>query len=241
VTRLLEGQKGVILGVANKRSIAWSCAKSLTEHGMRLAFTYPNERMQKSVAALAAECEGSIVLPCDVTVPEQIDEAFEAIGNEFGTLDTVMHSVAFAKREELEGNFFNTSKEGYQIAHEISAYSLTAVARAGGRELQRDGHRQGRPRSLGALPGPRPRPPRHPRQRDLCRPDPHPVRLGHLGLQPDPRPHRLARAPAPQHHRGRSRRRRRLPGEQAFLASKLSRGVTGTTMYVDAGYHIMGV
>ena len=86
VTQLLEGQKGVILGVANKRSIAWSCAKSLSEHGMRLAFTYPNERMQKSVAALAAECEGSLVLPCDVTVPEQV-EALAAEAAELGAID----------------------------------------------------------------------------------------------------------------------------------------------------------
>lgn len=257
VTRLLEGQKGVILGVANKRSIAWSCAKSLTEHGMRLAFTYPNERMHKSVAALAAECEGSIVLPCDVTVPEQIDEAFDAIGKEFGTLDTVMHSVAFAKREELEGNFFNTSKEGYQIAHEISAYSLTAVARRALPLMEETG---GSIMTLTYIGSERvvenynvmgiAKAALEASVRYLAHDlGPHGIRVNAISAGPirtlsasgisgfnQILDHIASRAPL----------RRNITADEvgdvaAFLASKLSRGVTGTTMYVDAGYHIMGV
>ena len=129
VTQSLEGRTGIILGVANKRSIAWACASSLAREGMRLCFTYMGERMEEKVRELAEECPGSIVLECDVTQPEQIDRVFESIKEEFGFLDTVVHAVAFAKREELKGDFYETSKDGYMIAHEVSAYSLTAVAR----------------------------------------------------------------------------------------------------------------
>lgn len=128
--RLLEGKTGVILGVANKRSIAWGCARSLANAGMRLAFTYTGDRLKDSVIKLSQECEGSIVLPCDVTKPEEIASAFAQIGDEFGGLDSIVHAIAYAKREELQGNFFDTSKDGYMLAHEVSAYSLTAVTRA---------------------------------------------------------------------------------------------------------------
>ena len=128
--RLLEGKTGVILGVANKRSIAWGCARSLADAGMRLAFTYAGERLEGAVKKLSEECDGSICLPCDVTKKEEIEDTFAAIGEEFGGLDSLVHAIAYAKREELQGDFFNTSKEGYMLAHEISAYSLTAVTRA---------------------------------------------------------------------------------------------------------------
>ena len=96
---------GIILGVANKRSIAWACAKSLSREGMRLAFTYIGERMEKSVRALAEECPGSIVLPCDVTKPEEIDNAFEQIGDEFGYLDAVVHAGSDVRFGLLAGRF----------------------------------------------------------------------------------------------------------------------------------------
>ncbi len=127
--RLLEGKTGVILGVANKRSIAWACARSLSDAGMRLVFTYAGERLAASVTKLAEEIPGSLVLPCDVTHPEEIDALFERVGEEFGGLDTLVHAIAFARREELRGDFYHTSKEGYMLAHEVSAYSLTACAR----------------------------------------------------------------------------------------------------------------
>ena len=126
---LLEGKTGIIFGVANKRSIAWGCAKSLAQAGMRLAFTYVGERLEKSVRNLAETIPGSLVLPCDVTKPEQIDGVFETVSEEFGFLDTVVHAIAFAKREELQGDFYHTSKDGYMLALEVSAYSLTAISR----------------------------------------------------------------------------------------------------------------
>jgi enoyl-[acyl-carrier protein] reductase I len=129
VTLSLEGKTGVIFGVANKRSIAWACARSLADGGMRLAVTFANERLEKGVRELAAELPGSIVLPCDVTKSEQVDGVMDAIKREFGSLDSLIHAIAFAKREELEGDFFNTSKEGYMLAHEVSAYSLTEITR----------------------------------------------------------------------------------------------------------------
>ena len=125
----LEGKTGVIFGVANKRSIAWACARSLADAGMRLVVTYANERLEKSVRELSSELSGSVVLPCDVTKPDQIDGVFDAIKRELGGLDSVIHAVAFARREELEGDFFHTSKEGYMLAHEVSAYSLTEITR----------------------------------------------------------------------------------------------------------------
>ncbi|HPF15396.1 MAG: enoyl-ACP reductase [Planctomycetes bacterium] len=128
--RILEGKTGVVFGVANKRSLAWACARSLSDAGMRLAFTYLGDRLEKTVRQLAAELPNSIVLPCDVTQPEQVTEVFEAIGKEFGHLDTVLHAIAFARKEELQGDFYHTTKEGYMLAHEVSAYSLTEITRA---------------------------------------------------------------------------------------------------------------
>jgi enoyl-[acyl-carrier protein] reductase I len=118
-----------VFGVANKRSIAWACARSLSDAGMRLCLTYAGERLEESVRELAAELPRSVVLPCDVTVPEQIDGVFARLQGEFGGLDTIVHAIAFAKREELEGDFFHTSKAGYMLAHEVSAYSLTEITR----------------------------------------------------------------------------------------------------------------
>lgn len=126
---LLAGQTGIIFGVAHKSSIAWAIAQALTEAGMRLAFTYQGERLEKNVRQLAEPLEGSLILPCDVTDDAQLDAVFEAVGNEFGELNTLVHSVAFAPKEDLQGEFVNTSREGFALSHDISAYSLTAMAK----------------------------------------------------------------------------------------------------------------
>jgi enoyl-[acyl-carrier protein] reductase I len=130
--KLLAGKTGVIFGVANKRSIAWACAQSAAREGMRLAFTYMGERMEKSVRELSAEMPGSLCLSCDVTQPETIDEVFRIVQAEFGGLDFLLHGVAFAKREELIGDFFNTSREGYMLAHEATRYRPTRSPRSRG-------------------------------------------------------------------------------------------------------------
>ena len=97
---------------------------------MRLAFTYLGDRLESAVRNLAAELPDSIVLPCDVTDPAQVQAVFDKLKQEFGHLDTVLHAIAFAKRDELQGDFYHTTKEGYMLAHEVSAYSLTEVTRA---------------------------------------------------------------------------------------------------------------
>ena len=126
---MLEGRTGLILGVANKRSVAWACAKALRREGMELALTYANERLEGSVRKLAEELEVEVVLPCDVTRPDEIDALVDGVGERFGKLECFVHGVAFAKREELAGTYLDVSREGYQIAQEVSAYSLPAVAR----------------------------------------------------------------------------------------------------------------
>lgn len=128
--KLLEGKKGLIVGVANKRSIAWAVAQTLADAGMELAFTYQGERLERSVRKLTDDLDGDPPLyPLDVTSDEQIDDLFEQLGRDFGTLDTLVHSVAFAPKEDLEKDLLYTSREGFSLAHDISAYSLIALTR----------------------------------------------------------------------------------------------------------------
>ncbi|HKS23353.1 MAG TPA: enoyl-ACP reductase [Thermoanaerobaculia bacterium] len=127
---LLEGKTGLIFGVANKRSIAWAIAQALAREGMRLAFTYQGERLKESVEALSSTMSDAVLLPCDVTSDTEIDSVFAEVDAKFGRLDALVHSVAFAPREDLEGDFHKTSREGYKTAHDISAYSLVGLTRA---------------------------------------------------------------------------------------------------------------
>jgi enoyl-[acyl-carrier protein] reductase I len=127
---LLADTTGLVMGVANKRSIAWGIAQALSAAGMRLAFTYQGDRLKENVAELAATLPGSLILPCDVQSDAEIAAVFESLGREFGRLHALVHSLAYAPREALEGEFVNTSREDFRTAHEISAYSLVAVTRA---------------------------------------------------------------------------------------------------------------
>ena len=127
---MLENEFGIIFGVANKRSIAWATAQALSEAGARLAFTYQGERLKENVESLTQDMAGSLILPCDVTKPEEVDATFKRVREEFGRLDFLVHSIAYAPKEELEGAFVDTSREGFQIALEVSAYSLASLARA---------------------------------------------------------------------------------------------------------------
>ncbi len=126
---LLEGRKVLIVGVANKRSIAWSIAEALHREGARLAFNYQGERLEENVRSLAANLSGSFVHPCDVTKDDEVGALFKGIEREFGGLDALVHCVAFANREDLEAGFVTTSREGFRTALDVSAYSLTALAR----------------------------------------------------------------------------------------------------------------
>lgn len=126
---LLQGKKGLIVGVANKRSIAWAIAQAAHREGAQLAFTYQGERLKAGVEELAKSLGGSPPLfDCDVTNNAQLDSVFQQIGGSFGKFDFLVHSVAFAKREELEGEFLPTSRDGFALALDVSAYSLVALA-----------------------------------------------------------------------------------------------------------------
>jgi len=119
----------VIFGVANKRSIAWAIAQKLQQAGWRLAITYQNERLAQEAKGLIDELPGATGFMCDVSHDEQIAKLFEELKTKYGTLQGVVHSVAFAPAAELNGEFLNTTREGFRIAHDVSVYSLIAVAR----------------------------------------------------------------------------------------------------------------
>lgn len=127
---LLSGRKGVIFGVANEKSIAWAIAQILRKEGMDLSFTYAGEALESRVVPLAESLGSKIIMPCDVTKDEEIEAVFKRIREEWGGLDALVHSLAFAKKEELKGEFMNTSREGFRIAMDVSAFSLVALAKA---------------------------------------------------------------------------------------------------------------
>jgi enoyl-[acyl-carrier protein] reductase I len=127
----LEGKQGIVFGVANKRSIAWAIAQAWHEAGARLAFTYQGERLKENVEELVDTFgEDTPIYPCDVTRDEEISRTFQSVAKDLGKLHILLHSVAYAPKEALEGEFINTSREAFRIAHDVSAYSLVALARA---------------------------------------------------------------------------------------------------------------
>src|SRR5882762_4844978 len=128
---MLKDKFGIIFGVANKRSIAWATAQPLHEAGARLAITYQGERLKENVEGLTKDAmPDSLLLPCDVTKQEEVDATFRHVSEEFGRLDFLIHSIAYAPREALGGEFLATTREAFLTALEISAYSLTQLARA---------------------------------------------------------------------------------------------------------------
>lgn len=127
---MLENKFGAVFGVANKRSIAWACAQACAAQGARLAFNYQGERLKENVEKLTVDMPDAVLAPCDVTNEEEVAAFFEKIKNEFGRLDFLIHSIAFAPREALEGEFAATSREAFLKAMEISAFSLPQLAQA---------------------------------------------------------------------------------------------------------------
>ena len=125
---LMKGKKGVVLGIANKKSIAYGIAKACADQGAEMAITYLNERFKKKLEPIAEElgCDGRLY-PCDVTKPEEIEALREALEKDFGTIDFIVHSIAFAPKEGLSGRFVDISKEAFNVAMEISVYSLIEV------------------------------------------------------------------------------------------------------------------
>ena len=125
----LQGKHGLVVGVANKRSIAWAIAQAASAAGARLAVTYQGERLEENVRELSAALTDPLIMPCDVTDESQMDQLFAAIDREFGGLDFLVHGAAYARKEELTAPFVETSREGFAMALDISAYSLIALSR----------------------------------------------------------------------------------------------------------------
>jgi enoyl-[acyl-carrier protein] reductase I len=126
---LMEGKRGIIFGVANDMSIAWGIARQLRAEGATLAFTYLNEALERRVRPLAESVDAELILPCDVSNDEEIEAVFKTVGDKWGEIDFVVHAIAFANREDLKHSFSQTSREGFRLAMDISAYSLVAVTR----------------------------------------------------------------------------------------------------------------
>jgi enoyl-[acyl-carrier protein] reductase I len=254
---LLEGKRGLVLGIANKRSIAWAIAQAAHREGARLAVTYQGERLGENVRELAAGLRDPLVLPCDVTRDEELAALAAAVKEGFGSLDFVVHSLAFALRDELDGEFVNTSREGYRIAQDVSSYSLTAVARVMAPLME---GRDGSIVTLSYLGGERVVP--HYNVMGVAKAALE-MSMRYLAADLGPRGIRVnAISAGPiktlaasgvhglskmlEYHRTHAPLRRATEQEEVgdaalFLISRLSRGVTGEVIHVDGGYHVMGM
>ena len=254
---LLEGKQGVVLGVANKRSIAWGIAQAASREGARLALTYQGERLEENVRELGGSLREPLLLPCDVSRDEDLDLLADSLRREWGGLDFVVHSVAYALREELDGEFLNTSREGYRIAQDISAYSLTAVARRMAPLMEGRG---GSIVTLSYLGGERVVP--HYNVMGVAKAalemsvrylasdlGPRGVRVNAISAGPIKTlaasgVHGLSKML--EYHRTHAPLRKNTEQEEVgdaalFLLSPLSRGVTGEVVHVDGGFHVMGM
>jgi enoyl-[acyl-carrier protein] reductase I len=254
---LLEGKQGLIVGIANKRSLAWGIAQAVSRQGARLAVTYQGERLEKNVRDLARELDNPLILPCDVTRDEEMDALAESIRDEFGGLDFMVHAVAFALREELEGAFLATSREGYRIAQEVSSYSLTALSQ---RFVPLAEGRQGSVVTLSYLGGARVVP--HYNVMGVAKAalemsvqylaadlGPKGIRVNAISAGPvktlaSAGVHGISKML--EYHRAHAPLRKNTEqaevGDAAvFLVSHLSRGITGEILYVDSGFHILGM
>ena len=254
---LLQNKNGIIFGVANKRSIAWATAQALHEAGARLAFTYQGDRLKENVEGLTNESmPGSLLLPCDVTKQEEVDATFKRVGEEFGRLDFVIHSIAYAPREALSGEFLATSREAFVTALEISAYSLAQVALAAsplmteggsiicmtyyGAEKVVAGYNvmgvakaalEASTRYLAADLGPR-----NIRVNAISAGPIQTLSARGVGDFSSMLKHAAEKAPL-----RRNVEPREVGNTALFLCSPLSSAITGEIIYVDCGYNIMGI
>jgi len=253
----LSGKNALILGVANHRSLAWAIAEALGQAGCRLAFTYQGERLREKVQKLAAKYPDAPVMPCDVTQPEQLDQLFSRLESEMGQLHTLIHSVAFAPREELSGEFRKTSRDGWRLALEISAYSLVDLANRATPLMEQQG---GSILALTYLASRRVVP-RYNVMGSAKAALEHAIRQLAFELGPrNIRVNGISAGPVSTlsargiggftdilgHYREHAPLRRNIEGREVgdsalFLCSDLASGITGEILYVDAGYNIMAV
>lgn len=255
---MLQGKTGVILGVANKRSIAWAITKAADRAGADLVLTYQNERLQRSVEPLTQELtKPPVIIPCDVSDEAQIDKLFAEIQAKKGGLDFIVHCLAYAPKEELDGDFHGTTAQGWQTALQISAYSLVALVK---RALPLMEGRNGSVLTLSYL--------------GAERVVPHYNVMGVAKAALEACVRYLAADVGPHGHRvnaisagpiktlaasgvsgfsgvldlfaSKAPLRKNVEQEEVgdaalFFLSNLSRAVTGEVLYVDCGYHIMGL
>ncbi len=254
----LSGKTGLIFGVANKRSIAWAVAQILHEAGMRLAFTYQNERVKEGVQELVSSLiKGALLMPCDVSDDKQIEAVFQQVAKEFGKLNCLIHSVAYANREDLEGTFLNTSRSGFHTALDVSAYSLIPMARLAAPLMEAEGGSivaMTYIASKRVVPGYNVMGSAKAALEHIIRQlayelGPKNIRVN--GISAGPLSTAAARgikgfSTMLQHYREKAPLKRSIEHREVaktalFLLSDLSSGITGEIIYVDAGYHIMGV
>jgi enoyl-[acyl-carrier protein] reductase I len=253
----LSGKKGLVLGVANKRSLAWAIAKRASEAGADLALTFQGERLEENVRELAATLgKESLILPCDVTADEQVEALFAKIGQAMGRVDFVVHGAAFAPPEALSQPFVQTTREAFRMALDISAYSLVSLAR-GAQPLMTEGGSIVTLTYLGA---------------ERVLPNYNVMGVAKAALECSVR--YLASDLGPQNirvnaisagpvktlaakgiagfndilgvYRDRAPLRRNTEAAEVgdtglFLISDAARGITGEVLYVDGGYHVMGM
>jgi len=255
VSMLLEGKKGLIIGVANKHSIAWAIAQSTAIQGAQLLFNYQNERLRENVEELVGTMPSAKAFPCDVGNDAEIVSLMQHVQKEFGRLDFLVHSVAFALREELTGQFVNTTRQGFATALDVSAYSLVAVTRAA-LPLMTNG---GSVVTLTYLGAERVVP--HYNVMGVAKAalectvrylayDLGPKNIRVNAISAGPIKTLAARGVSGitkmvDHHKEVAPLRRATEqsevGDTAlFLVSTLGRGITGEVIYVDGGYHILG-
>ena len=252
----LSGKHGIVLGVANERSIAWAIAQSLAGAGARLALTYQGDRLKDRVERLASSLEEPLILPCDATDDGQIEEIFEAVASEFGDLSFLIHSIAFANREDLSGRFVDTGRDGFRVAMEISAYSLLPLVRHasplmtnGGSVVAMTFDASQRVYPGYNVMGSAKAALEHAVRQLAAEMGPSNIRVNAISAGPletlaargisgfrDMRHAHAERAPL----------QRNITVEEVantalFLCSNMSSGITGSVIPVDAGYHIMAV
>jgi len=255
---LLEGKTGLILGIANKRSLAWGIAQSVSRAGARLAVTYQGERLEENVRELAAGLDRPVILPCDVSKDEDLEALAASVKSELGGLDFVVHAVAYALREELDGEFMNTSREGYRMAQDISSYSLTALVRRAAPLME--GREGGSVVTLSYLGGERVVP--HYNVMGVAKAalecsvrylaadlGPRGIRVNAISAGPIKTiaasgVHGISKML--EYHRTNAPLRKNTEQEEVgdtalFLVSRLSRGITGEVLHVDGGFHVMGM
>jgi enoyl-[acyl-carrier protein] reductase I len=255
---LLEGKLALVAGVANRRSIAWAIARRLHEEGARVAFTFQGERIEKGVRELAASIGEELCVPCDVSSDESLDACFAAVAGGLGGLDLLVHSVAFAQAHDLEGRFTDTQRADYAQALDVSAYSLVAMARRA--EPLMEGRGGGAIVTMTYLGGERVVPNYNVMGVAKAALD---ASMRYLASELGPKGIRVnaisagpVRTLAARSIAGfgtmesivaeRAPLRRNIEADDVggaglYLLSPLSQNVTGTTLYVDAGYHAMGM